>query len=63
VREALEVLRRQQAQTAQGLSQLESLGVTSWVEREPDARPMKGYGPAYNVQTIAEAACAALDPR
>jgi transposase len=56
VREALEVLRRQQAQMAQGLSQLESLGVTSWVEHEPEARPMKGYGPAYNVQTVVDAA-------
>jgi transposase len=53
VREALEVLRRQQSQTAQGLSRLEALGATQWVASEPDAKQMKGHGPAYNVQTVA----------
>jgi transposase len=55
VRAALEVLRGQQAQTAQGLSRLETLGVTQWVESEPDAKLMKGHGPAYNVQTGVDA--------
>ena len=55
VREALEVLRRQQAQTAQGLSRLETLGATQWVASEPEARQMKGHGPAYNVQTVVDA--------
>lgn len=55
VREALEVLQRQQVQTAQGLGRLESLGTSHWVEGEPDARLMKGHGPAYNVQTVVDA--------
>jgi transposase len=55
VREALEVLRRQQAQTAQGLSHLEALGATQWVASEPEAKQMKGHGPAYNVQTVVDA--------
>ena len=55
VREALEVLRRQQAQAAQDLSRLEALGATQWVESEPDAKQMKGHGPAYNVQTVVDA--------
>lgn len=55
VREALEVLRRRQAQAAQGLSRLEALGTTQWVESEPDAKQMKGHGPAYNVQTVVDA--------
>jgi len=49
------VLRRQQAQTAQGLSHLEALGATQWVASEPEARQMKGHGPAYNVQTVVDA--------
>jgi transposase len=60
VRDALAVLRRQQAQTAQGLSRLETLGVTQWVESEPDAKQMKGHGPAYNVQTVVDAAHALI---
>jgi transposase len=55
VREALEVLRHQQAQTAQGLGRLQALGTSHWVESEPDARLMKGHGPAYNVQTVVDA--------
>jgi transposase len=55
VREALEALRRQQAQTAQGLGRLEALGVSHVVESEPEARQMKGHGPAYNVQTVVDA--------
>ena len=55
VREALAVLQQKQAQTARGLSRLEALGVTQWVESEPDARQMKGHGPAYNVQTVVDA--------
>jgi transposase len=55
VREALEVLRRQQSQTAQGLSRLEALGATQWVASEPDAKQMKGHGPAYNVQAVVDA--------
>ena len=55
VREALEALRQQRAQTTQGLSRLDALGVTHWVESEPEARPMKGHGPAYNVQTVVDA--------
>lgn len=55
VREALEVLRRQQAQTAQGLGRLQALGTTHWVESEPDARLMRGHGPAYNVQSVVDA--------
>jgi len=55
VREALEVLRRQQAQTAQGLGRLQALGTSHWVESEPEARLMKGHGPAYNVQTVVDA--------
>ena len=42
-------------QTAQGLSRLETLGATQWVESEPDAKQMKGHGPAYNVQTVVDA--------
>jgi len=55
VREALQVLRQQQAQAAQGLSRLEALGTTQWVMSEPDAKQMKGHGPAYNVQTVVDA--------
>jgi transposase len=55
VREALEVLRRRQAQAAHGLRRLEALGITQWVESEPDAKQMKGHGPAYNVQTVVDA--------
>jgi transposase len=55
VREALEVLRRQQLLTAQGLGRLEALGTPHWVESEPEARLMKGHGPAYNVQTVVDA--------
>ncbi len=54
VREALEVLRRQQAQTAQGLSHLAALGATQRVSSEPEAKQMKGHGPAYNVQTVVD---------
>jgi transposase len=52
---ALEVLRHQQAQTAQGLGRLQALGTSHWVESEPEARQMKGHGPAYNVQTVVDA--------
>jgi transposase len=55
VREALDVLRRQQARTAQGLVLLDALGLTQWVTSEPDAKTMKGHGPAYNVQTVVDA--------
>jgi transposase len=55
VREALEVLRRQQAQAAQGLSRLEALGTAQFVTSEPEAKQMKGHGPAYNVQTVVDA--------
>jgi transposase len=55
VREALEVLRQQQAQAAQGLSRLEALGSTQLVTSEPEAKQMKGRGPAYNVQTVVDA--------
>jgi transposase len=55
VREALEVLRQQQAQAAQGLSRLEALGATQSVTSEPDAKQMKGRGPAYNVQAVVDA--------
>jgi len=54
-REALEVLRRQQAQTAQGLGRLQALGTTHGVESEPEARLMRGHDPAYNVQSVVEA--------
>ena len=55
VREALAVLQQKQAQTARGLSRLGALGATQWVESEPDAKQMKGHGPAYNVQTVVDA--------
>lgn len=55
VRQALEELRRRQAQAAQGLNRLKALGTTQWVESEPDAKQMKGHGPAYNVQTVVDA--------
>lgn len=55
VREALAVLRHQQAQTVHSLTRLEALGATQWVEGEPDAKQMKGHGPAYNVQTVVDA--------
>jgi len=54
-RAALEVLRGQQAQTAQGLGRLEALGTSHGVESEPEARQMKGHGPAYNLQTAVDA--------
>jgi len=34
---------------------LEALGTSHWVESEPEARQMKGHGPAYNVQTVVDA--------
>lgn len=52
---ALAVLRRQQAQTAQELSRLETLGTTQWVATEPDAKQMMGPGPACNVPTAVDA--------
>jgi transposase len=55
VREALEVLRHKRAQTVQSLARLERLGATHWVQSEPDAKQMKGRGPAYNVQTVVDA--------
>ncbi len=55
VREALAVLQQKQAQTTRGLSRLEALGATQWVASEPDAKQMKGRGPAYNVQTVVDA--------
>jgi transposase len=55
VREALAVLQQKQAQTAHGLSRLAALGATQWVASEPDAKQMKGRGPAYNVQTVVDA--------
>jgi transposase len=55
VREALAVLQQKRAQTARGLSRLGALGATQWVESEPDAKQMKGHGPAYNVQTVVDA--------
>jgi transposase len=55
VHEALAVLRRKQAQTVYSLARLEALDATQWVESEPEARQMKGRGPAYNVQTVVDA--------
>lgn len=55
VRAALETLRHRQAQATEGLSRLDALGVTQWVASEPEARQMKGHGPAYNVQTVVDA--------
>jgi len=55
VRAALEVLQQQQAQAAQGLSRLQALGTTQFVTSEPDAKQMKGRGPAYNVQVVVDA--------
>lgn len=46
---------KQQAQATQGLSQLEALGTTQFVTSEPEAKQMKGHGPAYNVQTVVDA--------
>lgn len=55
-RAALTLLRQARAEVEATLGLLAVTGKSQLTATEPEARPMKGYGPAYNVQTAVDAA-------
>jgi transposase len=56
IRAALELLQSEQANLAQVQALLEAKGLSQVAQTELDARPMKGLGPAYNVQSAVDEA-------
>lgn len=54
VKAALAALESQLADNQQVQSLLKATGLTQVTQTEPDARPMKGKGPAYNVQSAVD---------
>lgn len=55
IRAALDLLRQEQAAITHVLEQMEASGDRHVTLTEPDARVMKGHGPAYNLQTAVDA--------